>query len=83
MNANELADKLDNVVENYIQMIADVDFSDVATMLRQQEAEIKALKGWKDFPEDASYFEVYNPWNMKQVLRFSKEFIEGYGNEKV
>ena len=44
MNANELADALDDVVANYIQMIADVDFSDVATMLRQQQAEIEALK---------------------------------------
>ena len=40
MNANELADALDDVVANYIQMIADVDFSDVATMLRQQQAEL-------------------------------------------
>ena len=37
MNANELADALDDVVANYIQMIADVDFSDVATMIRQQK----------------------------------------------
>ena len=47
MNANELADALDDVVANYIQMIADVDFSDVATMLRQQQAEIEALKAAK------------------------------------
>ena len=40
MNANERADALDDVVANYIQMIADVDFSDVATMLRQQQAEL-------------------------------------------
>ena len=44
MNANELADALDDVVANYIQMIADVDFSEAATMLRQQQAEIEALK---------------------------------------
>ena len=44
MNANELADALDDVVANYIQMIADVDFSDVATMLRQQQAEINTLR---------------------------------------
>ena len=43
MNANELADALDDVVANYIQMIADVDFSDVATMLRQQQNEIEDL----------------------------------------
>ena len=49
MNANELADALDDVVANYIQMIADVDFSDVATMLRQQQAKIaeqeRTIKG--------------------------------------
>ena len=44
MNANELADALDGVVANYIQMIADVDFSDVATMLRQHQEKIEALK---------------------------------------
>ena len=44
MNATELADALDDVVANYIQMIADVDFSDVATMLRQQQAEINTLR---------------------------------------
>ena len=44
MNANELADALDDVVANYIQMIADIDFSDVATMLRQQQAEINTLR---------------------------------------
>ena len=44
MNANELADALDDVVANYIQMIADVDFSEVATMLRQQQAEINTLR---------------------------------------
>ena len=44
MNAKELADALDDVVANYIQMIADVDFSDVATMLRQQQAEINTLR---------------------------------------
>ena len=49
MNANELADALDDVVANYIQMIADVDFSDVATMLRQQQAEIEDLKNANRF----------------------------------
>lgn len=76
MNANELAKWLE---ENDASMECQ---RDAAAMLRQQEAEIKALKGWKDFPEDASYFEVYNPWNMNQVLRFSKEFIEGYGKQE-
>ena len=49
MNANEIADALDDVVANYIQMIADVDFSDVATMLRQQQNEIEDLKNANRF----------------------------------
>ena len=36
MNANELADKL----ENYF----DSDYDEIVTMLRQQQAEIEALK---------------------------------------
>ena len=53
MNANELADALDDVVANYIQMIADVDFSDVAIMLRQQQAEIEALNELNTMLKDA------------------------------
>ena len=49
MNANELADALDDVVANYIQMIADVDFSDVATMLRQQQERIKQLEETQEY----------------------------------
>ena len=49
MTANELADALDDVVANYIQMIADVDFSDIATMLRQQQALIKQLEKTQDY----------------------------------
>ena len=36
------------------------------------------MKEWKNFPEDADFFEVYNPWKQDEVLRFSKEFIENY-----
>ena len=40
MNANELADKLD---------FGKYDWADLAaTMLRQQQAEIEALKHWQD-----------------------------------
>ena len=44
MNANELADALDWVCENHLVGIGDADFKATATMLRQQQAEIEALK---------------------------------------
>ena len=53
MNANELADALDWVCENHLTGIGDADFKATATMLRQQQAEIEALKGgffdWSGF----------------------------------
>ena len=44
MNANELADGLDWVCENHLIGIGNADFKATATMLRQQQAEIEALK---------------------------------------
>ena len=44
MNANELADALDWVCENHLIGIGNADFKATATMLRQQQAEIGALK---------------------------------------
>ena len=44
MNALELADALDWVCENQLVGIGDADFKATATMLRQQQAEIEALK---------------------------------------
>ena len=44
MNANELADALDWVCENHLVGIGDADFKATATMLRQQQSEIEALK---------------------------------------
>ena len=44
MNANELADALDWVCENHLIGIGDADFKATATMLRQQQAKIEALK---------------------------------------
>jgi hypothetical protein len=44
MNATELADALDWVCENHLVGIGDADFKATATMLRQQQAEIEALK---------------------------------------
>ena len=40
MNANELADELDWVCENHLVGIGDADFKAIATMLRQQQAEL-------------------------------------------
>ena len=42
MNANELADKLNQFGEGAV--FASIKLTDVATMLRQQQAEIEALK---------------------------------------
>ena len=44
MNANELADALDWVCENHLIGIGNADFKATATTLRQQQAEIEALK---------------------------------------
>ena len=44
MNALDLADALDWVCENHLVGIGDADFKATATMLRQQQSEIEALK---------------------------------------
>jgi len=44
VNALELADALDWVCENHLVGIGDADFKATATMLRQQQSEIEALK---------------------------------------
>ena len=41
MNALELADALDWVCENHLVGIGDADFKATATMLRQQQADLK------------------------------------------
>ena len=82
MNANELADALDDVVANYIQMIADVDFSDVATMLRQQQAEIEALKVGKIRAYNNGVEDGRKPdTNNKPVAWMSKKGILSYVND--
>ena len=43
MNATELADALDWVCENHLIGIGNADFKAIATMLRQQQAEIDRL----------------------------------------
>ena len=53
MNANELADALDWVCENHLVGIGDADFKVTATMLRQQQTEIEALKELNTMLKDA------------------------------
>ena len=49
MNANELADKLEQkaLTADAMEYGFEVDFEEAATMLRQQQAEIEALKAGK------------------------------------
>ena len=51
--ALELADALDWVCENHLVGIGDADFKATATMLRQQQAEIEALKELNTMLKDA------------------------------
>ena len=45
MTANELADSMERLIElTTVSKVRDCDFSAIATMLRQQQAEIEALK---------------------------------------
>jgi hypothetical protein len=77
MNANELADALDWVCENQLVGIGDADFKAIATMLRQQQAEIEALKKeaalqkLSDFTQEveAKYSDAW--W--KEVDEFNKQ----------
>ena len=67
MNANELADALDWVCENHLVGIGDADFKATATMLRQQQAEIEALKAettMEVMSEHCTCYKLgYNPLN--------------------
>ena len=45
MTANELADSMERLIElTTVSKVRDCDFSAIATMLRQQQAEIEQLK---------------------------------------
>ena len=45
MTANELADSMERLIElTTVSKVRDCDFSAITTMLRQQQAEIEALK---------------------------------------
>ena len=59
--ANDLADALDWVCENHLIRIGNADFKATATMLRQQQAEIEALKAHpvKELTDD----EILECWN--------------------
>ena len=61
MNATELADALDWVCENHLIGIGNADFKATATMLRQQQAEIEALKQQLNPPKSTNL----GPWQWK------------------
>jgi hypothetical protein len=44
MNANELADALDTIGDKYLVILGDIEFKKAADFVRQQQAEIEALK---------------------------------------
>jgi len=44
MNANELADALDAIGDKYLVILGDIHFKEAAAFVRQQQAEIEALK---------------------------------------
>lgn len=44
MNANEIADALDVIGDRYIVILGDIQFKEAAAFVRQQQAEIEALK---------------------------------------
>ena len=69
MNALELADALDWVCENHLVGIGDADFKATATMLRQQQAEIEALK-------DALRMKVILNEHAQQSMKEYKELLK-------
>ena len=69
MNANELADALDWVCENHLIGIGNADFKATATMLRQQQAEIEALK-------DALRMKVILNEHAQQSMKEYKELLK-------
>ena len=70
MNANELADALDWVCENHLVGIGDADFKATATMLRQQQAEIEALKA------KLNKYHLKEDLDRNLNLIYGKEFIK-------
>ena len=60
MNANELADYLDNNVEAML-MSEQIHIDQAATMLRQQQAEIESLKAGKIRAYDNGYEDGRKP----------------------
>ena len=82
MNANEQADALDWVCENHLVGIGDADFKAIATMLRNQQAEIESLKKeaalqrLSDFTQEAEHEPVawikQNSETLEAELHFDK-----------
>ena len=83
MNANKLADELDNMLK-----VVGLTDNRVPTMLRQQQAEIEALKGgffdWSGFKkltdEEILQEWFYKPaehelWEVKEVLNFARAIL--------
>ena len=80
MNANEQADALDWVCENHLVGIGDADFKAIATMLRQQQAEIEMLKAKMSLNSyDDSKNVAYQLFNEKISLRnyFAAKAMQG------
>ena len=87
MNALELADALDWVCENHLVGIGDADFKATATMLRQQQSEIEALKfgkeaakAWSEisfnYNEPVAWFYAYPDDIEEKFLCSNSELIE-------
>ena len=73
MNANELADKLSQFGEGAV--FANVKLTDVATMLRQQQAEIEALKSELDRAVELYTDKAIENETLKKELYF-KDYYE-------
>ena len=73
MNALELADALDWVCENHLVGIGDADFKATATMLRQQQAEIEALKAKLAYMFEQEINNVAFEMVNKAILRKAQE----------
>ena len=73
MNALELADALDWVCENHLVGIGNADFKATATMLRQQQAEIEALKAKLAYMFEQEINNVAFEMVNKAILRKAQE----------
>ena len=71
MNANELADELERLYQqDIIDGVADLSMPEAATMLRQQQAEIEALKS------KLNKYHLKEDLDRNLNLIYDKEFIK-------